>query len=275
MTFKDLLVVQSMEYDNGPALTVAAWLAAKFGAHLHGLCLVTPTNPTMAECFALGADAEASVTQRLRHEEDAAVEPIEAAFRRELSLRGVSGDWVRIDNCLAEADAPFHARLVNLTIMARPDDATPRSLALADAFLMEAATPCLFVPTPLRSPVALERVIVAWNGSREASRTVADALPLLEQAGAVRILTVGHPAEVTMCTGAGLSTHLTRYGISAEVRHCAAGHVAERVLDACENFGANFLIMGAYGHAHLIEETFGGTTRHILENTALPVFMSR
>ncbi len=274
MALKDILVIEPSEQANSSALSVAAYLASRFQARINALCLIAPAIPSVAECFAIGAEAEADVMRHLEFREDQAADVGERAFKAKLLQYGASGDWTRIPADQAEDIAPLRARLADLTLVSRPDRLDRHGMRLADALLLRASAPALFIPPALAMPVALDRVVIAWNGSREAARAVNDALPLLKRAGTVRIVTFGRPPGSSICGGAALGARLWQHGITAEVRHADIHDAGAGILNICEAVDANLLIMGAYGHSRRVEAAFGGTTRHVLSNAALPVFMS-
>ena len=122
-------------------------------------------------------------------------------------------------------------------------------------------------------------MLVAWNGSREATRAANDALPILQRADRVVVLAInpgggidGH-GEVP---GADLSLHLARHGVSAEAQQVQAEdmNVGEMLLSRCADEAADLLVMGAYGRSRVRELVLGGATRHVLEHATLPVLMS-
>jgi nucleotide-binding universal stress UspA family protein len=117
---------------------------------------------------------------------------------------------------------------------------------------------------------------VAWNGSREAARAVADALPLLAAAERVSILMVRpEPDGMGAPPGADVTHHLGRHGVKVEpVRIDDAGDVGALLLARCAAAGADVLVMGAYGHSRLRELVLGGATRTVLHETTLPVLLS-
>ena len=106
-----------------------------------------------------------------------------------------------------------------------------------------------------------------------------DALPLLTRAEAVEVLVVdpqrhpGHGEE----PGADIARHLARHGVQLEVRRLSSGggDVGHILLSRAADFGADLLVMGAYGHSHLSEWMFGGVTRTVLREAGLPVLLSR
>jgi len=134
---------------------------------------------------------------------------------------------------------------------------------------------------PPRGTVSqVRRMLVAWNATRESIRAVADALPLLVKAEAVEVLVVDHqrhPAGHSQEPGADIARHLARHGVHVEVRRLSSGgkNVGRLLLSQAAAFGADLVVMGAYGHSHLREWMFGGVTRTVLYEAGLPVLMSR
>jgi len=121
---------------------------------------------------------------------------------------------------------------------------------------------------------------VAWNATRESIRAVADALPLLVKAEAVEVLVVDHqrrPEGHGQEPGADIARHLAHHGAHVEVRRLSSGgkDVGRLLLSQAAAFGADLLVMGAYGHTQLREWMFGGVTRTVLYEAGLPVLMSR
>jgi nucleotide-binding universal stress UspA family protein len=122
-------------------------------------------------------------------------------------------------------------------------------------------------------------VLVAWNASREATRAVNDALPLLEKAGRVTILAVnprggiGGHGDVP---AADIALHLARHGVRAEAAHTVATDIpdGEALLSYAADIGADMMVSGGYGHSRARELVFGGVTRTLLHEMTIPVFLS-
>jgi nucleotide-binding universal stress UspA family protein len=126
----------------------------------------------------------------------------------------------------------------------------------------------------------VRRVLVGWNARREAIRAVADAMPLLVKADAVEVLVADHErhlGEHGQEPGADIARHLARHGAQVEVRRLSSGEeeVGRLLLSQAAAFGADLVVMGAYGHSYLSEWMFGGVTRTVLHEASLPVLMSR
>jgi nucleotide-binding universal stress UspA family protein len=117
-------------------------------------------------------------------------------------------------------------------------------------------------------------VAVAWDGGKEASRAVRTAIPLLEKASKVVILTA--PAAASrQFEPAGLKAYLDARGLNSEIQTLdGAGDAAPRLLKAAVEIGADLMVAGAFGHPRLQEFVFGGATRTFLTAAAPSMFIS-
>ena len=128
-------------------------------------------------------------------------------------------------------------------------------------------------------PSVGNRVLVAWDASREAARAVADALPLLKDAGHVVALSAnpdpgaGKHGELP---GADIARHLARHGVRVDAERASSRDVstADLVLNRIADEDIDLLVMGAYGHARVREVWLGGVTRRLMESMTVPVFLS-
>ncbi|MDZ7810922.1 MAG: universal stress protein [Arhodomonas sp.] len=122
-------------------------------------------------------------------------------------------------------------------------------------------------------------MLVAWDAGRESARAVGDALPLLKEADQVRVLALtgtSRDAAHGEQPAADISTHLARHGVKVEAAHQHLGDldVASALLSAASDYGADMMVMGAYGRTRMREMMLGGATRGVLESMTLPVFLS-
>jgi nucleotide-binding universal stress UspA family protein len=124
-----------------------------------------------------------------------------------------------------------------------------------------------------------ERVLVAWDGSREAARAVSDALPILERAASVLVVSISPesaPRRRGALPDAAIAVHLARHGIEAAVRSVETDQmdVGEALLASAADGNCDLLVMGAYAHSRLRELVLGGATQTVLARTTLPVLMA-
>lgn len=164
-------------------------------------------------------------------------------------------------------------RLSDLVVMGHAgtglDDVSGLSL---NAALLDSGKPLLLAPSVMPASTG-QRVVVAWNGSAESARAVAAALPILEKAETVTVLTVNE--HDSMATAGDLVAFLAWHGIAASHRDLpAGGNAGAALLDGCAAAGADLLVMGAYTHSRLRQLILGGVTRHVLAHAGIPVLLS-
>jgi len=148
---------------------------------------------------------------------------------------------------------------------------------VVEGALFESGRPLVVVPYIQRRGLTLERVLACWDGGRTAARAVGDAMPFLERAKAVDIVIVAEERKSgDEVNGANMSEHLARHGVRASVKRIAKGDLAieDVLLSYAADSGADFMVMGGYGHSRLREFILGGVTRGILASMTVPVLMS-
>jgi nucleotide-binding universal stress UspA family protein len=277
MELRDILVLLRAGHDERTALAVAGDLAGQHRAFLRALYLDAAPQPTIADCFAIGTSAVNEVMDDLEAEANDGVRNAQTAFTKELEACGASGDLTILPPCFSAAEVWDQARMADLVVIARPEAEDPAFAHSIDRLLVEGGTPCLLVPGQAKSGTAFRRIVVAWNGSREAKRAIDEAMPLLHRAEAIQLLTIGDPpAAPAPHDDHAVATHLARHGLIAEIAHVAEdGGIADTVLEAARSFGADLLVMGAYGHSRTAEALLGGVTHDVVRAATLPVLLSR
>ena len=167
-------------------------------------------------------------------------------------------------------------RLADLTVVSHPakGEAVSSTGAL-HAALFDSGRPVMIAPRQAPSSIG-ERICLAWNGTAESAASVQLAMPWIKTVGSVRILA----AEAYQRRGpeaAALAGYLTGHGIETNVVLFSPVRksVGAGLLNAAREFGCDLLSMGAYSHSKLRQSIVGGVTQHVLENSDLPVMMSR
>lgn len=244
-------------------LEAAQPLAARFDAAIVGLHVVPPPFVPTAweggasvylspELMAAQAKAAQAVRDRTREVFGRLCGANPGAEWRE-----TEGDAVQV---LVEA-----AHTVDLVVTAHGEAAA----GMAEPLVAGAGVPVLVVPS---APVAApgRRVLVGWNGSREAARAVHQALPFLANAEHVALCAIGTEAEGSLKAAAAM---LARHGAKVETKAVSGADAnAGRVLcDQVAAQGADLMVVGAYGRSRVREFIFGGVTRHLLDHAGLPV----
>jgi nucleotide-binding universal stress UspA family protein len=275
MPLKDLLVVVANDPACATRLEVAGNLASAGAAHLTGLFVMA--LPVVPGYIAAELPAAVYDLQRQRWRERAA--DAERLFRGHADRMGLTHEWRAVEGDLVGV-AQLHARYVDLTIVGQGTDVTdaPPDLAvLPEELALGVGRPVLVVPRYGTFPVVGERVLVAWNGSREATRAVNDALPILQRARAVTLLSMNpEEAVAPRAPGADIALHLARHQVAVEAAATRATdiEVGDILLSYAADMGADLIVMGAYGHSRLREMVLGGATRHVLQHMTVPVLLS-
>lgn len=281
MALKDILVHLDGTPRTKIRLDVAARLATQCGAHLTGVHVIdipsanyfygaampfVPTNPE-------------EIVGRMRADATEAATPIEAAFRDCMRRNGLQGEWRLVEGSPA-AMVALHARYADLTVVGQPNSYEPQDNdAITVTTVMTSGRPVLAIPFAGDFPTLGERVLVAWNASREAARAVNDALPLIAAAKQVTVLAInprrgiGGQGDVP---AADIALHLTRHGVKAEAAHTVAKDISdgEALLSYAADIGADLIVSGAYGHSRARELVFGGVTRTLIAEMTAPVLLS-
>jgi nucleotide-binding universal stress UspA family protein len=272
MAIKNILV-QLVPYVQEDALIeLAAGLANTHGAKLSGLCVLPLTQiPGFARAYVTD---EMMAQQRRQSVE--AVEGVKSAFVAAAEAQGVPSDWVQA-NGDPRAIAIQRSRCADLIMVSQsqPGRPTGNGYDLAEELVLTSGRPVLAVPYVGSYPTAGSLVMVAWNGTREATRAVHDALPILAEAKRVIVFGV-NPQETEQIASAEITEHLILHGVKAEAHHTVAPdlEVGDALLSSISDYGVDMLVMGAYGHSRLREFALGGATRHLLRHMTAPVLMS-
>ena len=168
-----------------------------------------------------------------------------------------------------------YARLRDLTIVPVPES---YDQWYAETVIFGSGRPTLILPqTPRSRPFELNTVAIAWDFSRTAARAVADALPLLERARKVRVLTVINEKSLdTKHSAEELAKNLARHGIDVMLEKVDANGrpIGEVIETYALSHQINLLVMGAYGHARWREFLLGGATKSLLSKPPLPILFS-
>ena len=122
-------------------------------------------------------------------------------------------------------------------------------------------------------------MVIAWDGSRTATRALHDAMPLLSRTEKVELLTIHHghrDDDSEEIAAIDISAHLARHDVNVEARVMVADDIdaADLLLSHVSDSSADMMVMGAYGHSRLRELVLGGMTRGILRAMTVPVLMS-
>ena len=255
-------------------LRAAAWLANAHEAHLVGCAATGMSWPAYAVLTGSMAVSPVGEFETLRDTARAALARF-AARAGQLGVASIEPRMVEDEN----RDALLlQARYADLVVTGQDagDAATVRGLP--QYLAMHGVRPVLTVPPSYDGAPLADTVVVGWDGSAQAIRAIAGAMPLLARAASVRLALVNPELESGLHgeePGADIALYLARHGVRVEVlveRTQAA--VGDALLGVARASGAGLLVSGAFGHSRYREIVLGGVTRVLLERAPLPVLFA-
>lgn len=250
------------------ALSVAKTIALSFGAKVRGVHVRLDVNSALAL-------ATRETSWRAEREENERSTNARAAFDQAFGSKdgaAVNAHWREIEG-FPLYEYAFHGRMHDLIVIARerqlPD--------YAAEMLMRTGRPVLIAP-PRATETIGESVLLAWNNSPESARALTAAMPMLLKTKKVLIACIPQALDdeqEAQQSLAELRDVLVLHGLKAEtlLLNQAQDREADMLREAAYGAGCDLIVMGAYGHSRLREYVFGGATRGILNECALPVLM--
>ncbi|QQP95469.1 universal stress protein [Lysobacter enzymogenes] len=274
--YKDLMIAMTGDAGDADALRLAVKLAARHSARLAVLESVDLPVP-IGHAWDLVPDPTCgAVYEELREHGQQRL----ADLKNRLDDETVSWD-ARVVEALY-ADAPhtvareaFDADVCVLAGIGGRAHGVAALHAWFTALLLESGRPLLVVPPNSGPTLPLRRAMIAWQPTRQTTRAVHDALPLLAEAGLVELVVIGQgDDDPALDSARRMVAHLVRHSIPTDLVSLRGGDrdVAVALLDYAERSGVQLLVAGGYGHSRLREWVLGGVTRELLQSAQLPVF---
>ncbi|GHC75693.1 universal stress protein [Limoniibacter endophyticus] len=278
MAYRTIVAVIQNELDHDRLLNFVLPFARQNEAHVigcHAEALpVSYTTPMGFPDVALVQETTAVNEERAK--------AMASVFSQRTAAEGIPSEWRSIESFSGDSalSALSAARSADLMISMHPGSSDASfSQANLETLLAEAGRPMIFVPPEGALPTSFSRILIAWNGSREATRAVFDALPLLKRSDIVEILTIDaeRNGERDAATGKQIAASLSRHGINTRITDTASSNsdVATRIQEHVESTRPDLVVMGGYSRSWLREFLFGGTTRAMLKAMPAAIFMSR
>ncbi len=279
--YKDFVMPSTGAPGDEQALDMAIAMTARAQGHLSVLVPVNLPTLMVGQWGALPDTVIAEIYDQLRSQADAQAERV----RNRLGRETISSEVRMLESVATEPSltVAMQARHADLSVLTGPggrEDAGGSISIYFGKLLMESGRPLLVVPPHHDVEATARRVMVAWQPTREATRALHDALPLMQHADVVEVVAIesepgerGHGGEPC----ADIAAHLARHGLEVNVqvrRRRSSETVSTALLRLAADSGAQLLVAGGYGHSRLREWALGGTTLELLEAAHLPVLFS-
>jgi nucleotide-binding universal stress UspA family protein len=274
---KDIVLALEVGSARDAARDYAISVAATFDAHLAAIGFdYAPILPPMDTVSALPSDILDAEREANRQAASDAIAQFEEAAR----LAAVSAESRLVEASVSGATNVFGsvARTFDLSVVGQAEPKSMRDDLMIEGALFDSGRPVLVVPYIQRAGLKLDRVMVCWDGGRNAARAINDAMPFLSRAKAVDVVTITARKDRSgEIKGADIAQHLARHGLNVELRRINPGDidVANVILSDAADRDADFIVMGGYGHSRLREFVLGGATRGILSSMTVPTLMSQ
>lgn len=295
MTIRVIFAPLTGRKSDDSVLAAARGLAKRFDAHIDVVSMrIDPRDAipylgegisgALVEEFIAKAETESSdQAKRARRDFDAwrdaagfvfAESPSDAAVTNGSEDIGPSCAWREVIGASNQTVASY-GRLADLIVAPRGNlDAEVENEVAFETALLHSGRPVLLAP-PVPQEEFGNRIAIAWDGSAEAARAVGASLPFLETAESVTAITVAEEGK-TSAPVEDLSRYLAWHGIKIDTRHATLGDksIGEVILGAVRSESADMLIMGAYSHNRFRQLVFGGATRYMLDESAMPLLLT-
>lgn len=277
---KESLTQLLVHLDSSPGaaqrLEVARRIAQSQGAAVTALYAVTPA--LLVVPFA--PEAGASVAASLREIDDERRAGARAALDRSLATPGVHAAWAEVQDYPIVPAFARQALFADLLVLGQNDPSAPSPgvpFDFPESVMAASGKPALVLPYEGLPPTVGETVVIAWKPTREAARAVSAAVPLLQRARRVHVLSWTSEEEAIGGARLDLDGYLKLRGIEPVWHREGDGepdYLGELLLTRAFDLDADLLVMGCYGHGRAREWVLGGTSRTVLRSMTLPVLMA-
>ncbi len=257
MAYKDILVYLDPTNDAQERLRLAVAMALVHGARLIGV-------DASSEAAFVGSWGD-----RALH--------VGPEFETAVKEAGLVGRFVAAEAALTVGGEYSHC--VDLIIAPRPEGEARALIRpeIPDEALLASGAPVLILPQDWKPAPVGENIVIAWNASREATRAVHDAMPLLVKAKKVTIFTFSARASALRAASDVLADHLQRHGVAAQISDWTnTGDISalEALFASLDTQDADLIVAGAFGHSRLFESLFGGVSLDLMRQPTAPILMS-
>lgn len=271
MPLKNVLVALDGAPQSQTALEAGIAIQKSHGAHLTGF---VPHRDDIPRASSENSWIPSAIVSSLRQTQAEEAARVEAQFHD--AVAGLDPARIHLlrnsKTSLSEA-----SRFFDVTLAGIPEAGTGRSALSPDRIALLSGRPVMAFPAGVDCSRVARKVMIGWDGSRSAARSLSSAFRLLDTKEDITIVTVGK-ARTAQMEGEGLDpqTALERQGLVARWLHVPPlrDGIAATLLAQADDLGADLLVMGAFEHSKFREDLFGGVTHDVMAKTRIPVFLA-
>ncbi|MGA7776766.1 MAG: universal stress protein [Paraburkholderia sp.] len=274
MTCKTLLVHLDDSGHTAARIELALELACRYDAHLIGVYAVCQelTRPIFLH-------SKGGWVGSLEARRNDNLQSAHTRFHAAAEQAGRNVEWRVAAEPVVESTV-LHARHADLLILGQYDPEDTASYVahhFVEDVVMSSGRPAIVLPSAGKVRSFAQNVLIAWDGSRESARAVADALPVIRHAKFVTVVTVDTDLANGEEAGIDVAAWLERHDIQASFATApkvAGLSTGALMLNMLNDLHIDLLVMGAYGHTRAQEMLLGGVTRTMFQSMTIPVLMS-
>lgn len=278
MSYKTILVHLDESKRTEERIKIAADIAISEGAHLIGVAMTGVSRFIYQSAEIGNSDPNLAIhLDFLRERAQAVLEK----FEQSATGLGVSSFEKRLVDDEAGAGVSIQGRYSDLIILGQydPDETSPTTLSdFPEYVMLHSGRPVLIIPYAGQFESIARKVLISWDASREATRAVTDAIPLLRKAHIVQVAVFnpsGSSDEHGEQPGADIALFLARHNINVEViPQKTEIDIGNALLSLANDQNSDMIVMGGYGHARFREMILGGVTQTVLKSMTVPVLIS-
>jgi nucleotide-binding universal stress UspA family protein len=274
MSYNSIIVFLDNSAASERRLDFALQFARQHNAHLSGLHMsygpLLPFDP-YGQVSGVALEWEMEVEKKQAKSR--------AEFIQKATNAGINFDW----DCYRDTElfrVVNRARLSDICLAGQVSNGTSDNEISRNFFsqlVIALGKPILFLPHEKACSAEFKNIVVAWNGSRESTRAIADAMPLLQSAKIVSVISAGSKKKHSgQLPDVDVAAFLARHKVKVDVEKVDIdpADVTDLILSRIELKSADLLVMGAYGHTRFSEFVLGGMTRSMMKKMTVPVLMS-
>ncbi|MEO8598889.1 MAG: universal stress protein [bacterium] len=278
MSYKTILVHVDESKRAADCIRIASEIALAENAHLVGAAMTGVSRYLYRDMTIVNNDP--GLISHMTFLRDRASRAL-LQFEPLVQKIGVSSFEQRVIDDEAAGGICLQARYSDLVVIGQIDPDLLSTTVLSDFpeyVLIHCGRPVLMIPYAGHFEKLGKRILIAWDGSKEATRAVTNAIPLLQRAEIVHVVIFNNDVKSDIHgdqPGADIALYLARHGVKVEVSVEASNiDIGNSLLSLANDMHVDLIVMGGYGHSRFRETILGGSTRTMMQSMTVPVLMS-